>query len=1062
MRKIYLRGLSLLVAVVAAAGAMADNAGVKTKAVYTYGAMFEAGYSKTPTGVVRSYYDAGNRLSRVVEADIMLADNDQTLEVEVPGQEIPKLYTIYDYDTNGQLLKKRTRKYGIYSAFDRAWADFVDAEVYEYDADGNLLKMTDATYITTYKWENGNLVEETAHYVKDGAWSNSILYTAFQEGRPTAALFSDTWGNNRVYEYAYDEAGNKVLFAEYKTANAEKDENGVLVKADKGELYAQTTWTYADGVLTEEQKGYWNSGKGEVTPDTKVTYTAAGDTTTIDTYRYYNGNWSVFGSTKKAVSGVVDNATSATGLTVKEVKDAVNTLQLTATAPANAASDGWKVYRNGMLVGEAELGTDGVLTYQDSLVANGTWDYFIQHGDDNTSDVVEKTLATKLAAVGGVKVVKNSLNATGDYELTFVWAKPNTSLEIKGYNVYADVASFTSNPIPENETKLIAVDNATFTFKQEAGSSDGTEHNFYVETVYNIGKARSESIPLVLQKVETPLLKKAVITYGDLMGGAVSDDTPTKAEVYYYDVEGKLQRMVDLSMKFGDESEFSDKNYKVGDWAPSAEVAYDYNEKGQLVNVRKRQYSMYSGYDWCWGEYEETSAFSYDDEGRILEDTTTNRVYHYVYDGDNVVQEIYANSSNVIIYRKAYSHFVEGLTNCPQYAFAYSPYGLQTNDRIYEYTYDKDGNMLSCRSYKYLAGTEVKDDDGNVISAEKGTPEIEELWTYDNGILVKYENNKWNTSKKTYQPKSRTEYTLTPMGTMIVSYSYSVGIWARSGSPRMEINIPYAGVAAADLKVEPVEGKVNTVKLTAKAPVGVSASTVWNVYRNGMKIGQADVKRTDLTYEDELVPNGRWDYFIQAADSHGAEGVNISNVAELDIYTELPAVTDMHVVSNGYNKVQDYEVVLGWTAPQTDLTIEGYHMFVDVKTSNPSPVDGHIPFTETSYTYTAANDVNRNKSFIVETVYNIGKVKSEALAVVLGGTSEGIQAVEVDNLLWISGRTLFVAGEYNALEIYTSTGVKVGAYTGEKRISLSALSAGIYLVRVNTADGWLDGKVAVK
>lgn len=1061
MRKNYLKGLSLMVALAIATGMMADNAGVKTKAVYSYGAMLDEGYSATPTGVVRSYYDVNNRLSRVVEADIMLADNDQTLEVETPGQEIPKLYTVYEYADNGALLKKRTRKYGIYSAFDRAWADFVDAEVYEYDADGNLVKMTDATYTTTYKWEEGNMVEETAHYVKDGTWSSTILYTAFQEGRPTAALFSDTWGNDRVYEYAYNEAGDKVLFAEYKTLNANKGENGVLVKADKGELYAQTTWTYTDGVLAEEQKGYWNSGTGEVTPDSKVTYTTVGDTTTIDTYRYYNGNWSVFGSTKKAVSGVVDGATAATGLTVADVKNAVNTVMLTATAPAGAAADGWYVYRNGMPVGEATLGADGVLAYQDSLVANGTWDYFIQHKDDNASEVVEKTLMTELVAVKGVKVMKNSLNATGDYELTFVWTKPNTALDVKGYNVYVDLSAYETNPAPENGMELIPYGVETYTYIQATSGVD-TKHDFYVEVVYNIGKARSEAIPLALQKEEKPLLKKAVVTYGDLMGGSVSDDTPTKAEVYYYDVEGKLLRMVDLSMKFGDESTFPDKNYKVGDWSPSAEIAYDYNEKGQLVNTRKRQYSMYSGFDWCWGEYEETGAFSYDDQGRLLEDTTTNRVFHYEYDGDNVVQEIYANSRDIIIYRKAYSNFVEGLTNCPQYAFAYSPYGLTTNDRIYEYTYDENGNRTSCRSYKYLAGTEVKDDEGNIISAEKGTPDIEEIWTYDNNILVKYENNKWNTSKNTYQPKSRTEYTLTPMGTSIVSYSYSVGIWARSGSPRMEINIPFAGVAASDLKVERVEEKVNTVRLTAKAPTGVSAATVWNVYRNGMKIGQATANRADLTYEDELVPNGHWDYFIQAEDKHGAEGVSISNVAELDIYTELPAVTDMHVVSNGYTDVQDYEVVLGWTAPETDLTIEGYHMFVDPKTSNPSPVDGVTPFTETSYTYTAANDVNPNKTFIVETVYNIGKVKSEALAVVLGGVSEGIQAVEVGNLLWISGRTLFITGAYNALEIYTSTGVKVGAYAGEKSISLSALSAGIYMVRVNTADGWLDGKIAVK
>jgi hypothetical protein len=186
--------------------------------------MFDGGFSSTPTGVVRSFYDANNRLIRKVESDIMLADSEGTAEVEVPGQEIPKLYSLYEYDANGVLQKVRTRKYGLYNGFYRGWADWTDAEQYEYDANGKLVKKTDATYITSYVWEGDNLVEETAHYTKDGKWSNTIKYTAFAEGKtnvPVSALFSDKWKNTSVYEYVYDEVGNKVAFNEYKVQNPE-------------------------------------------------------------------------------------------------------------------------------------------------------------------------------------------------------------------------------------------------------------------------------------------------------------------------------------------------------------------------------------------------------------------------------------------------------------------------------------------------------------------------------------------------------------------------------------------------------------------------------------------------------------------------------------------------------------------------------------------------------------------------------------------------------------------------------------------------------------------------
>ena len=126
------------------------------------------------------------------------------------------------------------------------------------------------------------------------------------------------------------------------------------------------------------------------------------------------------------------------------------------------------------------------------------------------------------------------------------------------------------------------------------------------------------------------------------------------------------------------------------------------NGQGQLVKTRERQYGVFSGYNKAWNEFEETGSFSYYEDGRIKEDTTTNRVYHYEYERDNLVKETYANSRNVIIYHKYFSNFVEGLVNCPQYAFANSPAGLTTNDRIYEYAYDNQGNMVSCRVYKYI------------------------------------------------------------------------------------------------------------------------------------------------------------------------------------------------------------------------------------------------------------------------------------------------------------------------------------------------------------------------
>ena len=119
------------------------------------------------------------------------------------------------------------------------------------------------------------------------------------------------------------------------------------------------------------------------------------------------------------------------------------------------------------------------------------------------------------------------------------------------------------------------------------------------------------------------------------------------------------------------------------------------------------------------------------------------------------------------------------------------------------------------------------------------------------------------------------------MGTMAVTWTYSVGIWAKGGTPQVTWDVNFDGVAASNLTVEEVAGEVNTMKLTAERPVGALSTTVWNVFRNGCKIGQATkTGRTGLEFIDKEVPNGVWDYFIQAEDTHGATGVNVSNVVE--------------------------------------------------------------------------------------------------------------------------------------------------------------------------------------
>jgi hypothetical protein len=100
---------------------------------------------------------------------------------------------------------------------------------------------------------------------------------------------------------------------------------------------------------------------------------------------------------------------------------------------------------------------------------------------------------------------------------------------------------------------------------------------------------------------------------------------------------------------------------------------------------------------------------------------------------------------------------------------------------------------------------------------------------------------------------------------------------------------------------------------------------------------------------------------------------------------------------------------------------------------------------------------------MVETVYNIGKVKSEAIAVVLQKEDPNrLEDITIVDMLILLGRTLCVNGEYKSLELYTTNGVMVGSHCQLSTIDLSVLASGVYVVRVHTTNGELTGKIVLK
>lgn len=1096
MKKNYANWLTALICctfslAVTAQEVASDGGGIVTKAVFSYSSLstgddgittsvvedIPAGMNNhTPTSVTRYYYDNKGRLARLVDANIMLRDADVTEYVETKGEEIPSLYKSYIYDDKGLLTEVKTRSYGINDIYAYGWADSKTETSYEYNADGKCVKMTDATYQVTYTWDGDNMVKESAIYMKKmgvgtsvGAWAYTNVYADFVEGTPNlpkTVLKSDSWKQYYLIENTYDKKNQLITVSQYKALNVEKAEDGSITTYEKGDLYSQTTNTYDEnGLQISSESGYWyQSG---LVPDKKTVRTQlANDTVASWGYMYstLTKNWALATSLTKTVSGIQNPATSPEGLTVTAKSGETNTVIISAMKPTVTSADGkFMVYRNGMKIGEAvDNGTS--LSYEDKGVKNGTYDYFIkQEGEGNISSIVSYTFDTQLSAPANLKIVTNGNNAAGDHEVVISWAAPQTNLPLLGYYIYADVSSINTNPVPLNyEDGLLKTTNYKLTWSANALE---TEHKIYVEAVYSIGRAASAVV--TVSKTETGgdepdqsvSVKRvmAVMSMGDVMG-SVSNTEVSRALISYYDANNRLARRVDYGMQLGPDPDMPGDTTKYGDYIPTDYEKFEYNEKGQLIRVFKRQYGVFSGYDRAWKDYEETEYYEYDEQGRVIVQLENKaRRFEYYYEGDRLVKDkCYSHSTNNLIYTTIYSNFVTGQTNCPQFGFRWGEIDDVTNNKcILVFGYDKEGRKILQYTYSYKDEdpTMKRDDEGNVTFATPGTPQFEEKWSYnEEGEVSLYEKSRWKSNKNAFEPQLKTEYTFEGTDVTATSQSYSVGIWAKGGIPTVTRTAEYLGYAPTNLTASVVENKTNAVLLTADAPEGAEEKK-WYVYRNGVRVGQAILVNGKLSFEEELVQNGTWDYFMRADDANDYYTSNISNPVEVTFATPLAAVDAITVVRNEQDpSTYDYQLDIAWEAPKTEYTILGYHVFLNVLTNNPAPFDGILPLKQNEYAFTFASDTDTKKRIIIETVYNIGKVKGAETIINLNKVSN-IDAALISRSLFVLGNQLVVNIAYRSLGIYGIGGACVATYSGDKVIDLGTLPAGIYLVKLQTETG---------
>lgn len=869
-----------------------DDASFVSKAVYYYASLDDERFNDhTPTRVIRSFYDGNGKLSRKINADIMLTDAVETVVTETEGEEVPRDYTQYHYDINGDIEQVTQRKYGIYDVFERSWLDATDEGSYTYK-DGKCVRKVEGNYALQLTWEGDNLVKEVATYAKRignsavGSWAYSIVYSDFVEGKknlPQVAWRSDNY-NKSYIEYLYDEDDNLILTLEYKGNNVKIDTDNNIVSIEKGELYSQSVSQYEEhfgiSMPIETETGFWNKTTEEIEPASKTVSTVNNDTIIRISYSYstISKQWIISTSLSKTVYGMNFPASAPNDLKLTLLENDINSLRLTATAPEKSlgsSSTPWDVYRNGMLIGQATSSGD-ILTFEDKLVKNGKWEYFIKRGDDNISNIVEHTFETELAEPTKLKLLSNGKNGDGDYEVILGWAAPKLDIEPLGYNVYADVSSLTVNPIPVNESELIT--GKSYKLKW-SGNSD-LNHKVYVEAVYPIGRKATEVLDVTLSAepvVSNSVFTSSIYSYSGLLsenGQLTFENVLERKKELFYNADAQLIRSYETAL-VGNE------------WTPERYSIYQYDESGNQIRIQE---SSYDTKNEVWQPFVVTTTTEYDEQGHVIAEQVDGLRYEYIYDGDNVVKDKCIDSATgEIVYQTTYTGFLSGMTNAPQ-AGLRSVLNTEdvVNQRYILYGYDVTNKRKNeAYTYHFNETSIVKDEDGYIISAMPSVAEYHETWTYEGNDLSLYQKEAWDGSINAFVPYEQTTYARVEEGRMISGQIYEENAWMQNTSPVLYLTKEYEDGVCSNLRASGYEAGDNQVILQADLTETIEGA-IWNVYRNGIKLGEASLNDNTLMYTDSNVPYGKWEYFIQADFGDKSMTAYISEPFAIEVVRQLP------------------------------------------------------------------------------------------------------------------------------------------------------------------------------
>ena len=750
---------------------------------------------------------------------------------------------------------------------------------------------------------------------------------------------------------------------------------------------------------------------------------------------------------------------------------------------------------NGMAYDEANeklYAIEGV--YDESLDAPATKLYSVDTTNGTLTEVA--TLNDSYEAIasdhkGGfylVKVVSKDrkyypvlYKVSADYKVTEAVANTTVNCSYTTFNSL--VASKDGNTVYYVAGKSIFAFDVTAATVEKKG-----DLNSNIAGV-TFGKSSADGVAAENIPDDKPAAKRFLVMrriYGSIMGD-VSDDVDSKRTYYYYNVDGKEVGYANYGRLYTDLG--TSDNFNIVDIAKPV-----FDENGNIVARNTYQWGQYDFLDYTFKKTPNCVTYEYNEAGQLVSDTTSLYYHKYIY-----------NENGTLSILNTYNKYTKKLSQSIKYTYDEKGNVISyVSDGNYDYQkynaeidYDENGNKIEEYQYQVV-------DDPNMPGSTMNKSKQLESWKYVDNCLAEYQRFRYDDKGNTV-PDFKTVYEPVFFFVFFDVYARDSSYFDNGKISKWMGESTYSRYTYADftdmekdtymeLTAEVDAKAYNTVNLKFTMPqLGGIQKCKFVIYRDCTPIDtlslddfvtNADPETGLCTYQDKLLKNGTYDYFIQplftaysddmmAADidepgiddggvvtpeeNPEAEwiGYYSTTPVQVTVYTELPAVTDLaltggEIKTSGSiaNLQKTYYAGLSWKNPEniTDYGFKKNSIYLgkqkqslaEITKADSTNVNVELAFEEDTEAY-------------VVTSYALGYAVSDTIAIKIKAieNAAGVEGVTVDGAVKATFANNTITLSDNAtVSVFAANGQKVYEENNVTSVSLNNLPAAAYIVCV--------------